>query len=157
MEKVSAIEGAVIVYVTLQQTAEAVSGVLQRAGVSARAYHAGMRGEAREEVQSAFMNDEVRVVVATIAFGMGIDKGGIRAVFHYNLPKTLENYVQEVGRAGRDGGESHCEVLACLDDLVTLENFIYGDTPDPKAIKSCLLYTSPSPRDQRGSRMPSSA
>ncbi|MGJ8722958.1 MAG: RecQ family ATP-dependent DNA helicase [Roseibacillus sp.] len=136
VEKVTALEGAVIVYVTLQQTAEAVSGVLQRAGVSARAYHAGMRGEAREEVQSAFMNDEVRVVVATIAFGMGIDKGGIRAVFHYNLPKTLENYVQEVGRAGRDGKPSHCEVLACLDDLVTLENFIYGDTPDPQAIKS---------------------
>ena len=136
VEKVSAIEGAVIVYVTLQQTAEAVAGVLKRAGESARAYHAGMRGQAREEVQSAFMNDEVRIVVATIAFGMGIDKGGIRAVFHYNLPKTLENYVQEVGRAGRDGQPSHCEVLACLDDLVTLENFIYGDTPDPQAIKS---------------------
>ena len=136
VEKVSVIEGAAIVYVTLQQTAESVSGVLQRAGLSARAYHAGMRAEAREEVQSAFMNDEVRIVVATIAFGMGIDKGGIRAVFHYNLPKTLENYVQEVGRAGRDGQPSHCEVLACLDDLVTLENFIYGDTPEPQAIRS---------------------
>ncbi len=136
VEKVSAVAGAAIVYVTLQQTAEVVSGVLQKAGVSARAYHAGMRAEAREEVQSAFMDDEIRVVVATIAFGMGIDKGGIRAVFHYNLPKTLENYVQEVGRAGRDGQPSHCEVLACLDDLVTLENFIYGDTPDAKAIKS---------------------
>lgn len=136
VEKVSSIEGATIVYVTLQQTAERVSGVLQRAGVSARAYHAGMRAEAREEVQSAFMNDEVRVVVATIAFGMGIDKGAIRAVFHYNLPKTLENYVQEVGRAGRDGQPSHCEVLACLDDLVILENFIYGDTPDKQAVKS---------------------
>ena len=97
VEKVSSIVGAVIVYVTLQRTAEEVSGVLQRAGLSARAYHAGMRAEARGEVQSAFMNDEVRVVVATIAFGMGIDKGGIRGVFHYNLPKTLENYVQEVG------------------------------------------------------------
>ena len=136
VEKVSSIVGAVIVYVTLQRTAEEVSGVLQRAGLSARAYHAGMRAEARGEVQSAFMNDEVRVVVATIAFGMGIDKGGIRGVFHYNLPKTLENYVQEVGRAGRDGQPSHCEVLACLDDLLTLENFIYGDTPDPQAIKS---------------------
>lgn len=136
VQKVAEVEGAVIVYVTLQQTAEVVSGVLQRAGQSARAYHAGMRAEAREEVQSAFMNDEIRIVVATIAFGMGIDKGGIRAVFHYNLPKTLENYVQEVGRAGRDGQPSHCEVLACLDDLVTLENFIYGDTPDAQAIKS---------------------
>ena len=136
VEKVTRLEGSMIVYVTLQQTAEVVSGVLQKAGINARAYHAGMRSEAREEVQSAFMEDRVRVVVATIAFGMGIDKGAIRAVFHYNLPKTLENYVQEVGRAGRDGQESYCEVLACLDDLVTLENFVYGDTPDGPAIKS---------------------
>ncbi|GHC56702.1 ATP-dependent DNA helicase RecQ [Roseibacillus persicicus] len=135
-ERVAATEGPAIVYVTLQQTAEIVSGILQRAGISARAYHAGMRAEAREEVQSGFMEDKVRVVVATIAFGMGIDKSGIRAVFHYNLPKTLENYVQEVGRAGRDGQPAHCEVLACLNDLIVLENFIYGDTPDQKAIKS---------------------
>lgn len=140
VEKVSGIEGAVIVYVTLQQTAEVVSGILQKAGLSARSYHAGMRAEAREEVQSQFMNDEVRIVVATIAFGMGIDKGGIRAVFHYNLPKTLENYVQEVGRAGRDGQPSYCEVLACLDDLIILENFIYGDTPDSQSIKSLLEH-----------------
>ncbi|MBK1833120.1 RecQ family ATP-dependent DNA helicase [Roseibacillus ishigakijimensis] len=140
VEKVGEVAGALIVYVTLQQTAETVAGLLQRAGHSARAYHAGMRAEAREEVQSGFMNDEVRIVVATIAFGMGIDKGNIRGVVHYNLPKTLENYVQEVGRAGRDGEESHCEVLACLDDLTVLENFIYGDTPDPQAIKSVLEH-----------------
>ncbi len=139
-QKVAQIQGAVIVYVTLQHTAETVAGVLQRAGFSARAYHAGMRAEAREEVQNAFMDDDLRIVVATIAFGMGIDKGGIRAVFHYNLPKTVENFVQEVGRAGRDGQASHCEVLACLDDLNTLENFVYSDTPDQKTLKSVLEH-----------------
>ena len=77
------------------------------------------------------MAGELRVIVATIAFGMGIDKADIRAVFHYNLPKSLENYTQEIGRAGRDGRPARCEMLACGDDLTVLENFIYGDTADP--------------------------
>ena len=78
------------------------------------------------------------VVVATIAFGMGIDKADIRYVYHLNLPKTLENYAQEVGRAGRDGLPSVCEVFACAGDVVTLENFTYGDTPTPEAVSALL-------------------
>ena len=80
------------------------------------------------------MAGEIDVVVATIAFGMGIDKSDIRAVVHYNLPKSLENFVQEIGRAGRDGAASRCELLACADDLTVLENFIFGDTPTPGAL-----------------------
>jgi ATP-dependent DNA helicase RecQ len=74
------------------------------------------------------------VVVATIAFGMGIDKADVRYVYHFNLPKGLESYSQEIGRAGRDGEPSICELLACRDDVPTLENFVFGDTPTPEAI-----------------------
>ncbi len=132
--------GPAIVYVTLQQTAERVAGLLARAGVDARAYHAGMRDEDRAEVQDGFMAGRLRVVVATIAFGMGVDKADIRHVYHYNLPKSLENYVQESGRAGRDGAISTCEILACADDLTVLENFIYGDTPSATAVKSLVEH-----------------
>ncbi len=127
-----------IVYVTRQETAENVATYLAREGLSARAYHAGLAPEVRTEVQESFMQGAVDTVVATIAFGMGIDKPDIRAVFHFNLPKSIENYVQEIGRAGRDGEASHCEMLACEDDRIVLENFIFGDTPSAQAIANAL-------------------
>jgi ATP-dependent DNA helicase RecQ len=97
-----------------------------------------MDAEDRNEVQDAFMAADSMVVVATIAFGMGVDKADIRTVYHYNLPKGLEHYMQEIGRAGRDGLESICELFGCPDDVVTLENFVYGDTPDETAIASLI-------------------
>ncbi len=126
---------ATIVYVTLQHTAERVATFLQKAGVPARAYHAGLPNEVRVDCQDAFMSGNTTVIVATIAFGMGIDKADIRRVYHYNLPKSLENYSQEIGRAGRDALPAVCEMLACADDLTTLENFAYGDTPTPQALR----------------------
>ena len=132
--------GATIVYVTLQKTAEQVAEYLSASGVSAKAYHAGMDGDVRHAVQDWFMASSDAVVVATIAFGMGIDKPDIRYVYHYNMPKSLENYMQETGRAGRDGIESHCDLLVCPDDVATLENFSYGDTPTREAVEAMVAH-----------------
>src|SRR4051794_16048996 len=130
--------GPTIVYVTLQKTAEDVATALRAKGLPAHAYHAGLKPETRHEVQDAFMASDRAIVVATIAFGMGIDKRDIRYVYHYNLAKSLENYAQEIGRAGRDGQPSTCELLADPNDKITLENFTYGDTPTPHAIYDLL-------------------
>ncbi len=134
--------GPTIVYVTLQATAEKVAESLRNGGYAARAYHAGMKDEDRHAVQDWFMASSAAVVVATIAFGMGIDKADIRYVYHYNLAKSLENYAQEIGRAGRDGKTAVCETLGGSQDLTVLENFVYGDTPEPAAIRQIVTDIS---------------
>lgn len=130
--------GSTIVYVTLQRTALRVAKLLADAGLPARPYHAGMSTEDRVSVQEWWAGSPEGIVVATIAFGMGIDKADVRYVYHYNLPKGLESYSQETGRAGRDGEESICELLACPDDVPTLENFAFGDTPTREALAGLL-------------------
>ncbi|WP_407333014.1 ATP-dependent DNA helicase RecQ [Enterovibrio sp. 27052020O] len=127
-----------IIYVTLQNTAETVAGFLRSEGVPAHAYHAGMPNEERQKIQHRFMQGEINCIVATIAFGMGVDKSDIRAVIHFDLPKSIENYSQEIGRAGRDGQMSTCSVLANRESLSVLENFVYGDTPDRVAIHAVI-------------------
>ena len=131
-------QGASIVYVTQQKTAEDVANALRADGYSAAAYHAGLGNEIRSDIQADFMTSKTRIIVATIAFGMGIDKSDIRLVVHFDLPKSIENYSQEIGRAGRDNKPSRCVLLASLEGLSTLENFVYGDTPESHDIDSLL-------------------
>lgn len=130
--------GSSIVYVTLQATTEQVAKSLAAANLPARAYHAGMKDEERTAVQEWWKQSDKNIVVATIAFGMGIDKADVRYVYHYNLPKGLESYSQEIGRAGRDGEPSTVELLGGQDDVSTLENFAYGDTPTRESLQSLL-------------------
>jgi ATP-dependent DNA helicase RecQ len=128
--------GSTIVYCTLQKTAERTSEELRSAGFEARHYHAGMEPEERARVQEWWMEAPAGIVVATIAFGMGIDKAAVRYVYHYNLPSSLEAYSQEIGRAGRDGERATVELFACREDAATIENFAYGDTPTREAIRA---------------------
>ncbi|MBM9485865.1 RecQ family ATP-dependent DNA helicase [Pseudomonas sp. ICBG1301] len=127
-----------IVYVTLQKTAEQIAEHLNRNGIQAEAYHAGLPHDKREGIQQRFMGGRSNCIVATIAFGMGIDKSDIRNVVHFDLPKSIENYSQEIGRAGRDAQASDCLVLANRDSLNVLENFVYGDTPEQEGILRVL-------------------
>jgi ATP-dependent DNA helicase RecQ len=136
--------GPGIVYVTLQKTAERVAKLLAEAGLPARAYHAGMEDADRSAVQEWWKASDRATVVATIAFGMGIDKADVRYVYHYNLPKSLESYSQEIGRAGRDGAPSIVEVLGSGEDLASLENFAYGDTPTTDALEGLIEEISQS-------------
>lgn len=130
--------GPTLVYVSLQRTAEQVAELLTQRGFSARAYHAGLDPDVRARVQDEFLASTDGIVVATIAFGMGVDKADIRRVLHWNLPKSLESLAQEIGRAGRDGEPSVCEQLICPDDLTILENFAYGDTPSESSVRALL-------------------
>ncbi|XP_060074554.1 ATP-dependent DNA helicase Q4-like [Ylistrum balloti] len=108
----------------------------------AESYHAGLTAAQRKRVQNAFMSGRLRVVVATVAFGMGLDKSNVRGIIHYNLPKSFESYVQEIGRAGRDGRESHCHLFLDSEgkDLCELRRHTYANTVDYRTIKKFLQH-----------------
>ncbi len=127
-----------VVYAMRQEQCEEIAGKLSKQGFNARSYHAGMSNDPRKKVQDAFINDEVDVIVATIAFGMGVDKSNIRSIIHYHLPKSPEGWLQESGRAGRDGLDAHAYLLACGDDIIPLTNFIRARELKESTIRSLL-------------------
>lgn len=134
------ISGSVIIYASTRRQTESLAKTLQQTGISATYYHGGLSGEVRDQHQSQWINDEVQVMVATNAFGLGIDKPTVRAVIHYSPPTTLEAYYQEAGRAGRDGKTAYAICLYDGQEATNLPEEVAKNYPPPERIKSVYQH-----------------
>jgi ATP-dependent DNA helicase RecQ len=141
-------DGLAIVYASTRKAVDRLSSVLERSGIAAAAYHAGLDDRHRRDVQESFMSEQLRVIVATNAFGMGIDKPNVRLVIHHSMPGTLEAYYQEAGRAGRDGKHSDVFLIHSFPDRFTHEFFIKGAYPERGVVES--VYSALVKRAGRG-------
>ncbi len=127
-----------IVYCLSKKETEDIAERLRKSGFTARAYHAGLSKKVRENVQDAFIHDNITVVCATVAFGMGIDKPDVRFVIHYDVPKSIESYFQETGRAGRDGGDSECILFYSRGDVAKIRSLLERDGSDERFVRLAL-------------------
>ncbi|GAQ80266.1 Helicase conserved C-terminal domain containing protein [Klebsormidium nitens] len=125
---------SVIVYCIFQAQTDQVAAYLEANGISAKSYHSGKHGDERARIQQRFCANKLRVVVATVAFGMGLDKSDVGAVIHYNMPRSLEHYVQEIGRAGRDGSLAHCHLFLDDADYIKLRSLAHSDGCDANSV-----------------------
>jgi ATP-dependent DNA helicase RecQ len=138
VKRVAAAEKPGIVYVATRKHASEVAAKLREAGVKAEFYHAGMAAKERERVHNAFMADEMEVIVATIAFGMGVDKPNVRFVFHYDISESMDSYYQEIGRGGRDGEPAVALLLYCPNDIGLRRFFASSGALDEEQVRQVL-------------------
>ncbi|ORY45202.1 ATP-dependent DNA helicase [Rhizoclosmatium globosum] len=130
---------SIIIYTMFQSQADNIAKYLRTRNFSAESYHAGKPPMERAILQEKFMQNRLQIMVATVAFGLGINKQDVRAVIHYNIPKSLENYSQEIGRAGRDGDKSYCHVFLCPEDYVRHRSFAYSEGVDEASVWRFIL------------------
>jgi len=130
--------GSTIIYITTQSQTEELAKKLRGEKFNAKAFHAGMEASVKALLQDEFMASDNMIMVATIAFGMGVDKSNIRNVIHFDIPRSLEGYSQEIGRAGRDGADSLCQLYLCGEDLHLKESHARSDLPSKESVRALL-------------------
>ncbi|MBN2395544.1 MAG: RecQ family ATP-dependent DNA helicase [Candidatus Atribacteria bacterium] len=134
------LKGPTVIFARTRELTENIADLFNKNGIKSLFYHAGLSSEEREKRQNRFMKSECDIIVATIAFGMGIDKKNIRNVIHYNVPQSVEGYYQEIGRAGRDGDKSNCILLYTEGDINRIKALIAADWPDKTKIQDLITH-----------------